>query len=46
MSSLNTMMGSSGIALNANRICPWHDHEPERTWRHLDSCQFRTLLHA
>ena len=27
-------------------ICPLHDHEPERTWRHLDSCQFRTLLHA
>ena len=25
---------------------PLHDHEPERTWRHLDSCQFRTILHA
>jgi len=23
-----------------------HDHAAERTWRHLDSCQFRTLLHA
>lgn len=27
-------------------LCPLHDHEPQRTWRHLDSCQFRTLLHA
>jgi transposase len=27
-------------------ICPLHDHEPERQWRHLDSCQFRTILHA
>lgn len=26
--------------------CGLHDHEEERTWRHLDSCQFRTLLHA
>ena len=27
-------------------ICPLHDHEPERSWRHLDSCQFQTLLHG
>ena len=27
-------------------LCPLHDHEPERQWRHLDSCQFRTILHA
>lgn len=26
--------------------CGLHDHEPERTWRHLDSCQFKTYLHA
>ena len=25
---------------------PCYDHTPERQWRHLDSCQFRTLLHA
>src|SRR5215210_3076226 len=25
---------------------PLHDHETERTWRHLDSCQFQTVLHA
>lgn len=25
---------------------PTYDHSPERTWRHLDSCQFKTYLHA
>jgi len=28
------------------RVCPLHDHEPQRTWRHLDTCQYRTLLAA
>jgi transposase len=23
-----------------------YDHIPERQWRHLDSCQFKTILHA
>lgn len=23
-----------------------HDHEQERVWRHLDSCEFKTFLHA
>jgi hypothetical protein len=22
--------------------CGLHDHDEERTWRHLDSCQFQT----
>ena len=26
--------------------CGLHDHDEERTWRHLDSCQFKTFLHA
>jgi len=25
---------------------PLYDHAPERIWRHLDSCQFLTFLHA
>jgi len=25
---------------------PLYDHSEERTWRHLDSCQFQTHLHA
>ena len=23
-----------------------YDHVPDRSWRHLDSCQFKTILHA
>lgn len=26
--------------------CALYDHQPERRWRHLDTCQFRTILHA
>jgi transposase len=26
--------------------CAVHDHTAARTWRHLDTCQYRTLLHA
>ena len=26
--------------------CPVYDHLAERRWRHLDSCHFRTVLHA
>jgi transposase len=26
--------------------CSLHDHDAERSWRHLDSCQFKTVLHA
>jgi transposase len=26
--------------------CGLHDHDEQRTWRHLDSCQFKTFLHA
>ena len=25
---------------------PLHDHQPERCWRHLDTCQYQTILHA
>jgi len=28
------------------QACPLHDHQPERTWRHLDTCQYQTFLHA
>jgi transposase len=28
------------------KVCPLHDHQPERVWRHLDTCQYQTLLHA
>ena len=29
-----------------NQSCPVYDHLAERRWRHLDSCHFRTVLHA
>lgn len=28
------------------KACALYDHQPERRWRHLDTCQFRTILHA
>lgn len=27
-------------------LAPVYDHHPARTWRHLDTCQFETLLQA
>lgn len=27
-------------------MLPTYDHADQRTWRHLDSCQFKTYLHA
>jgi transposase len=29
-----------------NAACGLHDHAEERVWKHLDSCQFATYLHA
>jgi transposase len=29
-----------------DRPSPLHDHDEERCWRHLDTCQYRTILHA
>lgn len=29
-----------------NVECALHDHQPERRWRHLDTCQYQTILHA
>jgi transposase len=26
--------------------CPLYDHQPRRRWRHLDTCQLRTILSA
>jgi transposase len=28
------------------RRLPCRDHAAERIWRHLNTCQFRTFLHA
>jgi len=29
-----------------SRSCRQYDHQPERQWRHLDTCQYQTILHA
>jgi transposase len=29
-----------------DKDCGLYDHDEERVWRHLDSCQFQTFLHA
>jgi transposase len=26
--------------------CTVYDHSAQRTWRHLDTCQYKTLLHT
>lgn len=28
------------------RMCRLYDHQPDRRWRDLDTCQYRTILHA
>jgi transposase len=28
------------------RACNVYDHQPERRWRHLDTCQYQTILYA
>lgn len=28
------------------RPSPLYDHQAERQWRHLDTCQYQTILHA
>ena len=35
-------MGLPGVS---GRGAPIHDHR-DRVWRHLDTCQYRTLVHA
>ena len=32
--------------LECGAASPLHDHQAERSWRHLDTCQYQTILHA
>src|SRR2546430_9235514 len=32
--------------VECGQSCPLYDHQSERRWRHLDTCQYRTILHA
>lgn len=38
--------GLSWPCPECGRDCTLYDHQPERRWRHLDTCQYRTILHA
>ncbi|MGH9577136.1 MAG: ISL3 family transposase, partial [Terriglobales bacterium] len=37
---------ASWVCPECGRESPLYDHQPEREWRHLDTCQYRTILHA
>lgn len=37
---------ASFVCSECGTSCPLHDHDDERSWRHLDSCQFKTYLRA
>jgi transposase len=37
--------GERWVCPECHAAAPIHDHQ-ERTWRHLDTCQFKTLVHA
>jgi transposase len=34
------------VCPQCGQSCPLYDHQAERQWRHLDTCQYRTILHA
>lgn len=38
--------GLSWRCPECGKDCALYDHQPERRWRHLDTCQYRTILHA
>ncbi len=38
--------GLQWLCPECGAMMPLSDHAPERAWRHLDSCQFMTFLHA
>ena len=38
--------GGTWRCRQGGRECALHGHQPARRWRHLDTCQYRTILHA
>ncbi len=39
-------MGVLWPCAECGTLCKLHDHQPSRSWRHLDTCQYRTIVHA
>jgi transposase len=37
---------ASWLCPECSLASPLYDHQPERRWRHLDTCQYQTILHA
>ena len=37
---------NTGLRCTRGAASKLYDHQPQRQWRHLDTCQHRTLLHA
>lgn len=44
--SLSHDKGEKFCCKHCNQLCPVYDHNKERTWRHLDTCDYYTYLHA
>jgi hypothetical protein len=38
--------GAKGTCPVCGRVCALYDYAPERTWRHLDTMQFQTVIRA
>jgi transposase len=43
---LNHPVGIQWACPECGTLCNLYDHQPPRTWRHLDTCQYQTILHA
>jgi transposase len=43
---LNHPVGVQWACPECEALCNLYDHQPSRSWRHLDTCQYRTILHA
>lgn len=43
---LNHAFGIEWQCPECGALCSLYDHQPTRKWRHLDTCQYQTILHA
>jgi transposase len=43
---LSHPVGVQWPCVECGTLCNLYDHQPTRTWRHLDTCQYQTILHA
>jgi transposase len=44
--SVRHRRGATWPCPRCGRRCKLHDHQPERSWRHLDVFEYQTILHA